>query len=65
MSSGGRAGWITQYCPPCAQWGPVRIITPDEAAKLARVVEIFVRAVETSDFEKRLKQLEEASDAGA
>src|SRR5207253_10818327 len=35
-------------------------ITPGEAAELARVVEIFVRAVETSDFERRLKQLEEA-----
>jgi len=35
-------------------------ITPGEAAELARVVQIFVRAVETSDFERRLKQLEEA-----
>jgi hypothetical protein len=34
-------------------------ITPGEAAELARVVEIFVRAVETSDFERRLQQLEE------
>jgi hypothetical protein len=34
-------------------------ITPGEAAELARVVEIFVRAVETSDFEIRLQQLEE------
>jgi hypothetical protein len=40
-------------------------ITPGEAAELARVVEIFVRAVETSDFENRLKQLEERRDAGA
>ena len=40
-------------------------ITPGEAAELARVVEIFVRAVETSDFERRLKQLEERRDAGA
>jgi hypothetical protein len=29
------------------------------------VVEIFVRAVETSDFERRLQQLEERSGAGA
>jgi hypothetical protein len=35
-------------------------ITPGEAAELARVVEIFVRAVETSDFERRLRELEEA-----
>jgi hypothetical protein len=34
-------------------------ITPGEAAELAHVVEIFVRAVETSDFETRLQQLEE------
>jgi hypothetical protein len=40
-------------------------ITPCEAAELARVVEIFVRAVETSDFERRLQQLEERRGAGA
>jgi Family of unknown function (DUF5681) len=40
-------------------------ITPSEAAELARVVEIFVRAVETSDFERRLRRLEERRDAGA
>jgi hypothetical protein len=34
-------------------------ITPGEAGELARVVEIFVRAIETSDFEKRLQQLEQ------
>jgi hypothetical protein len=38
-------------------------ITPGEAAELARVVEIFVRAVETSDFERRLQQLEERTKA--
>jgi len=40
-------------------------ITPGEAAELARVVEIFVRAVETSDFERRLRQLEDRRDADA
>jgi len=40
-------------------------ITPGEAAELARVVEIFVRAVETSDFERRLKKLEDCRGAGA
>jgi hypothetical protein len=40
-------------------------ITPGEAARLARVVEIFVRAVETSDFERRLRELEEAHAARA
>jgi hypothetical protein len=38
-------------------------IAPGEAAKLARVVEIIVRTVETSDFERRLKELEEAHAA--
>jgi Family of unknown function (DUF5681) len=41
------------------------IITPSEAAQLARVVEIFVRAIETSDFDRRLRQLEEANAKGA
>jgi hypothetical protein len=40
-------------------------ITPGEAAELARVVEIFVRAVEASDFDRRLRQLEDARAAGA
>lgn len=40
-------------------------ITPGEAAELARLVEIFVRAVETSDFDRRLQQLENRSGAGA
>jgi len=40
-------------------------ITPREAAELARVVEISVRAVETSDFERRLRELEEAYAARA
>jgi hypothetical protein len=40
-------------------------ITPGEAAELARVVDIFVGAVETSDFERRLQQLEARRDAGA
>jgi Family of unknown function (DUF5681) len=41
------------------------MITPGEAAELARVVEIFIRAVETSDFERRLRELEEAYAARA
>jgi hypothetical protein len=40
-------------------------ITPGEAAELARVVEIFVRAIEASDFDRRLRQLEEANATGA
>jgi len=40
-------------------------ITPGEAAELARVVEMFVRAVETSDFERQLRGLEEAHAARA
>jgi hypothetical protein len=34
-------------------------ITPGEAAELARVVEIYARAIEVTDFDKRLRQLEE------
>ena len=34
-------------------------ITPGEAAELARVVEIYARAVEVTDFDRRLRQLEQ------
>jgi len=34
-------------------------ITPSEAAELARVVEIYARAVEVTDFDRRLRQLEQ------
>jgi len=40
-------------------------ITPGEAAELARVIEIFVRAVEVSDFDRRLRQLEAGNGPGA
>jgi uncharacterized protein (DUF2384 family) len=33
-------------------------ISPDEGGRLARLVEIFLRAVETRDFERRLQVLE-------
>jgi len=33
-------------------------ISPDEAGRLARLVEVFLRAVETRDFERRLQLLE-------
>jgi hypothetical protein len=35
------------------------VITPGEAGELVRAVEIFVRAIETSDFERRLRAMEE------
>jgi len=35
-------------------------ITPDEAFKLSQMVDIFVRAIDTSDFDKRLQILENA-----
>ena len=38
-------------------------ITPGEAVELARVVEIFVRVVEASDFDRRLRALEAEDDA--
>jgi hypothetical protein len=40
-------------------------ITSGEAAELVRVVEIFVRATDTSDFERRLQQVEERHGASA
>jgi hypothetical protein len=33
-------------------------ITPGEAATIAAVVDTFVRAIETSDFDRRLQKLE-------
>src|SRR5713226_510007 len=35
-------------------------ITPGEAAQLAQVVETYIRAVETTDFERRLRAVEAA-----
>jgi hypothetical protein len=40
------------------------VITPGEAADLARVVEIHVRAVEATDFDRRLRLLEESDGTG-
>lgn len=34
-------------------------ISPDEGHKMCRLIEVFVRAAETSDFERRLKELED------
>ena len=34
------------------------VITPGEAATIAAVVDTFVRAIETSDFDRRLKIME-------
>ena len=36
-------------------------ITPDEAFKLSQMVDTFVRAIDASDFDKRLQILEDAS----
>jgi hypothetical protein len=38
-------------------------ITPGEAATIAAVVDTFVRAIETSDFERRLKLVEDEYQA--
>jgi hypothetical protein len=40
-------------------------ITPDEAYKLSQMVDTFVRAIETSDFDRRLQILEDASAEGS
>ena len=35
------------------------MITPGESATIAAVVDTFVRAIETSDFERRLRLVED------
>jgi hypothetical protein len=40
-------------------------ITPGEAEAIARIVDTFVRAIETSDFERRLKLVEDSNAARA
>ena len=40
-------------------------ITPGEAAELAKVVDTLLRSIETSDFDRRLKELEDESKADA
>jgi hypothetical protein len=40
-------------------------ITPGEAATIAAVVDTFVRAIETSDFDRRLQELEKSDVAEA
>ena len=40
-------------------------ITPGEAAELARLVEAFVKAIEASEFDQRLRVLEEKAGADA
>jgi hypothetical protein len=38
-------------------------ITLGEAAELAKLVEAFIKAIETNEFEQRLRVLEERSNA--
>jgi hypothetical protein len=40
-------------------------ITPGEAQRIAAVVDTFVRAIDTSDFDRRLQELEDASKSRA
>jgi hypothetical protein len=40
-------------------------ITPGEAGTIAAVVDTFVRAIDTSDFDRRLQELEKRSKARA
>jgi len=35
------------------------VITPGEAGRIAAMVDTFIRAIDTSDFDRRLQQLEE------
>ena len=39
--------------------------TPGEAERIAAVVDTFVRAIDASDFDRRLRELEDASKARA
>jgi hypothetical protein len=39
-------------------------LTPSEAAELSRVIEAYVKAIETSEIERRLKNLEERQFTG-
>jgi len=41
------------------------VITPSERAEVAKVVDTYVRAIEASDFDRRLKALEAAYAADA
>ncbi len=41
------------------------LITPGEAAQLAQVIETYIRAVETTDFERRLRAVEATPAARA
>src|SRR5262249_54529333 len=66
----GRKVQLDTVPPVCdvAELGPTRAavtaaavrgeITPGEAAELARVVEIYAQAVEVTDFDRRLRELE-------
>jgi hypothetical protein len=38
-------------------------ITPGEAERIAAAVETFVRAIDATDFDRRLQELEDASKA--
>jgi hypothetical protein len=40
-------------------------VTPGEAAELAKVVDTLVRSIETSDFDRRLQELETRDASGA
>jgi hypothetical protein len=39
-------------------------VTPGEAAELSKLVEAYVRALEASEFDQRLRVIEERNGAG-
>jgi hypothetical protein len=41
------------------------VLTPQEAAEAAKVVDTYMRAIEVSDFDRRLKALEAGNEADA
>ena len=65
----GALGRVSKHAPKPVQWCRCYaanfshalgsgMITPGEAATIAAVVDTFVRAIETSDFERRLRLVE-------
>jgi hypothetical protein len=57
-----------RFLPPCRDLPPIEstaapaegTITPGEAGRTAAMVDTFIQAIETSDFEQRLQHVEES-----
>ena len=60
LALGGSASDIAAAMGAIVKAAAQGTITPDDAFKLSQMVDTFVRAIETSDFDKRLQILENA-----